>query len=75
MSHPSSEAFSKWLKRLNLSYSQAALALGLCTSAIGFYNRGSRKIKKDDDIERDVEVPLTVLLACSAVEEDLKPIK
>ena len=30
---------------------------------------------KDDDIERDVEVPLTVLLACSAVEEDLKPIK
>jgi predicted transcriptional regulator len=72
MATKSSEAFSKWRERMKFSYSQAAEALGLCVSAVGFYSRGSRK-KKDE--QGDVEVPKTVLLACKAVENKLTPIK
>ena len=74
MTSKSSSAFSKWRKRMNLSYSQAAEALGLCVSAIGFYSRGSRKQQKEGE-DKEVEVPKTVLLACQAIEQGLKPIK
>lgn len=59
---------------MKLSYRQAAEALGICVSAVGFYSRGTRKNTKDSD-EIAVEVPKTVLLACKAVESNLEPIK
>ena len=59
---------------MKLSYRQAAEVLGICSSAVGFYSRGTRKNTKDAD-EKSVEVPMTVLLACSAVESELPPIK
>jgi predicted transcriptional regulator len=74
MASKSSKAFASWRKRMKLSYRQAAEALGICSSAVGFYSRGTRKNNKDSE-ETAVEVPMTVLLACSAVESDLPPIK
>lgn len=59
---------------MGLSYHQAAVALGLCTSAVGFYSRGTRKNNKEGD-EKIVDVPKTVLLACKAVELGESPIK
>lgn len=72
MTTTSSKAFASWRKRMNLSYSQAAKALGLCSSVVGFYSRGSRK---KDDVDKEVDVPVVVLLACSAVENKLTPIE
>lgn len=59
---------------MKLSYSQAAKAVGLSISSVGFYSRGTRKNHKEGE-EKDVDVPHTVLLACSAIENNLKPIK
>lgn len=74
MTSKSSKAFCSWRKRMKLSYSQAADVLELCVSAVGFYSRGTRKNKKDDE-ETIVHVPKTVLLACRAIEAGLPPIK
>lgn len=74
MTSKSSKAFSSWRKRTKLSYSKAAEALGLSLSAVGFYSRGTRKNQKEAQ-EKDVDVPMTVLLACSAIEAELPPIK
>ena len=74
MASKSSKAFSSWRKRTKLSYSKAAKALGLSISSIGFYDRGTRKNQQDAEA-KDVDVPMTVLLACSAVENKLPPIK
>jgi hypothetical protein len=59
---------------MKLSYRQAAEALGICSAAVGFYSRGTRRTTKDGDAS-PVEVPMTVLLACNAVENQLPPIK
>lgn len=59
---------------MKLSYRQAAEALGICSSAVGFYSRGTRKNTKASE-ETFVEVPKTVLLACSAVEHKLPPVQ
>jgi len=59
---------------MRLSYRQAAEALGICTSAVGFYSRGTRKNTKASN-ETIVDVPKTVLLACRAVELNEPPIK
>jgi predicted transcriptional regulator len=74
MESKSSKAFCLWRKRMGLSYHQAAQALGLCTSAVGFYSRGTRKNQKESE-EKIVDVPKTVLLACKALEHGLPPIK
>lgn len=59
---------------MKLSYRQAAEALGICTSAVGFYSRGTRKNTKESN-KTAVDVPKTVLLACRAVELGEKPVK
>lgn len=74
MASKSSKAFLSWRKRMKLSYSQASKAVGLSISSVGFYSRGTRKNQKEGD-EKDVDVPMTVLLACAAVEKQIPPIK
>lgn len=74
MTTKSSKAFAAWRKRMKLSYSQAAKAVGLSISSVGFYSRGTRRNQKEGE-GMDVDVPITVLLACSAVENKLTPIK
>lgn len=69
----SSAAFCRWRKRMGYTYHEAANALGLCVAAIGNYTTGVRKDRKDDDAT-PVEVPRSVLLACSALEKSLPPI-
>lgn len=50
------EEFKAWRKRLELTQTQAAEALGLSLRAIQYYERGEREITR------------TVALACAAVE-------
>lgn len=68
----SSKAFNSWRKRTGLTYKEASIVLGICMASIGYYTRGERK---NVDISEPVEVPKTVLLACSAVEANLPPIQ
>jgi transcriptional regulator with XRE-family HTH domain len=54
--------FKKWRKTLNLSQKDAAASLGLKRRMIQYYEKGER------DGDR-VLIPLTVRLACFAVNE------
>lgn len=74
MESESSKAFLKWRRRMGLTYSQVSESLGISASVAGFYSRGTRRNKKKDD-EKIVEVPKSILLACSAVENNLNPIE
>lgn len=74
MTSKSSKAFCRWRERMGFSYREAARSLGVCMASVGLYTAGKRKNNKEDD-ERLVEVPLSILLACSAIEQKLPPIK
>ena len=54
-------AFRSWRKRHKLSQKDAAKALGLKPRIIQYYEKGERDGKK-------VEIPLSVRLACYAIE-------
>lgn len=56
------EDFKAWRFALGLSQQAAATALGISKSSVELYERGSRR-----DDGRQVEIPTTVALACSAV--------
>lgn len=59
---------------MGLTYRETAIILDLCMASVGYYTVGIRK-KKDGDTTKSVEVPKTILLACSAVENKLPPIQ
>ena len=54
------EDFRRWRKALGLNQKDAARALGLKKRVIQYYEKGKRD-------GREVEIPLTVALACYAV--------
>lgn len=54
--------FRKWRKGLKLSQKEAAHALGLKRRMIQYYEKGEREGEK-------VEIPLSVRLACFALNE------
>ena len=70
----SSKAFNSWRKRMGYTYRDTANVLGVCMACVGYYTVGVRKEKNNEE-SKPVEVPKTVLLACSAIENDLKPIQ
>lgn len=74
MASDSSRAFSFWIRRMGYSYKDASDILDLCPAVIANYRRGSRRERVGED-ERPVHIPLVVLLACSAIEARLEPIK
>ncbi len=55
-------SFRRWRKRLKLSQKDAARVLGLKSRIIQYYEKGERDGKA-------VEIPLSVRLACHAVEQ------
>jgi len=55
------DAFRHWRKRHKMSQKDAAKALGLKPRIIQYYEKGERDGKK-------VEIPLSVRLACYAIE-------
>ena len=57
-------AFRRWRKRHKLSQKEAAKALGLKPRIIQYYEKGERDGKK-------VEIPLSVRLACYAIENGI----
>lgn len=57
--------FKKWRKKLGLSQKEAAHALGLKRRVLQYYEKGERDGKK-------IEVPLTVRLACFALEQGIE---
>ena len=71
MTAKSSKAFRLWKERMGLSYSKAAKVLDLSPASISYYCSGKRR--KNDEI-RDFDIPLIVLLACSAIEKEIPPI-
>lgn len=64
----SPEQFKEWRKRMAFNQTEAATALGISKSSIELYERGSRR-----DDNREVIIPRTVALACSAVLAGLTP--
>lgn len=64
------KAFHSWRKRLNMTQQRAAESLRLARITVANYDRGTRC-----GLEGEVIVPHVVLLACSAVENNLPPIK
>lgn len=74
MSSKSSKAFNNWRKRMGFTYRQAANSLGICMASVGYYTVGSRRDNQDEDA-KPVDVPKTILLACSAIENQLPPIQ
>jgi transcriptional regulator with XRE-family HTH domain len=56
-----------WRQRLGLSKAQAAKALGVSYSMYRYYEAGQR------EDGRNVEIPRTVALACSAIACGLAP--
>lgn len=56
--------FKKWRKHLKLSQKEAAHALGLKRRMIQYYEKGEREGEK-------VEIPLSVRLACYAINEGI----
>lgn len=60
----SSNNFRRWRKRLKLSQKDAAKVLGLKPRIIQYYEKGERDGKS-------VEVPLSVRLACYAIERGI----
>lgn len=55
------DAFRRWRKRQKMSQKEAAKALGLKPRIIQYYEKGERDGKA-------VEIPLSVRLACYAIE-------
>jgi hypothetical protein len=74
MASKSSKAFSAWRDRMGYTYKEASKALKLCMASVGYYSVGERKETEDSE-SKPVEVPHVVLLACSALEAQLPPIK
>jgi len=62
------EQFKAWRKKMGFTQQQAADALGLSIQALGNYERGTRY-----EDGREVKIPRSIALACSAVVADLKP--
>lgn len=58
------EAFRHWRKRHKMSQKDAAKALGLKPRIIQYYEKGERDGKA-------VEIPLSVRLACYAIESGI----
>ena len=56
--------FKKWRKHLKLSQKDAAHALGLRRRVVQYYEKGERDGK-------EIEIPLTVRLACYALENGI----
>ncbi len=54
--------FKKWRKGMGLSQKEAATALGLKRRMIQYYEKGERD-------GEEVQIPLTVRLACFALQE------
>ncbi|MEM6464134.1 MAG: helix-turn-helix transcriptional regulator [Pseudomonadota bacterium] len=54
------EDFRRWRKALGLNQKEAARALGLKKRVIQYYEKGKRD-------GREVEIPLSVSLACYAI--------
>lgn len=63
------KAFRAWRERIGLTQVKAAEAIGVSERTVENYEKGKRS-----DTDRPVEVPKTVLLACSAVEHKLPPV-
>lgn len=66
----SNKAFKSWKIRMGLTLRGVADVLGISRNTAGNYSVGRRC-----DKEEEVEVPKHILLACSAVENNLPPIK
>lgn len=60
-----SKEFKKWRKSLDLSQKEAAHYLGLKSRIIQYYEKGERNGK-------EVEIPLSVRLACYALASGVK---
>jgi len=56
-------AIARWRERLNLNQKEACNRIGCSRPALRSWERG------------DTTPPLYVLLACAAVEEEVKPIR
>ena len=65
----SSAAFKAWRKRMRMSRLKASRAIGISPSNVYIYETGKRY-----GTDKKVDVPLTVALACQAVEHNLTPI-
>jgi transcriptional regulator with XRE-family HTH domain len=62
------EDFKLWRYTMNLNQKQAADALGISRDTVTNYETGRRR-----DTGREVEIPLYIALACSALTRGLKP--
>lgn len=60
--------FKYWRKEMGFTQQQACEALGISIQTLGNYERGSRY-----EDGREVIIPLTVALVCSALIGGLKP--
>lgn len=67
-SKATSTQITDWRKRMTWKRAWAAQRLGLSLSTYTNYERGSRSDKGE------VSIPLVVALACSALENKLKPL-
>lgn len=62
------QEFKNWRKEMGFSQTQAAEKLGLSKATIENYDKGTRR-----EDGREVVIPQTVALACSALYKGLKP--
>lgn len=60
--------FKAWRKAMGFTQTEAADALGISRGSVELYELGKRR-----DDGRQVSIPKTVALACSAVTGGLKP--
>jgi len=58
--------FRNWRLKMGYGHKLCAKSLGISISSVFAYESGRRK-------EGDVKIPITVALAMSALEHDLKP--
>jgi len=64
----SPEQFKAWRKRRGFSRKEAGAALGVCTTTIQLYERGTRFDRND----QPVVIPKTVRLAMAALAKGIK---
>lgn len=69
MANKSSKSFRSWRRRLGLTQVEAAQKLGVTAMCVYIYDNGKRYSPK-----KEINVPLAVRLACSAIESKLPPI-
>ncbi|EJF91666.1 helix-turn-helix domain-containing protein [Bartonella tamiae] len=62
------EDFKHWRKQMGFTQAKAADVLGLSKATIENYDKG---VRREDG--REVIIPLTVALSCTAIAHNLKP--